>query len=1362
MLKKAISVVTMACVISSALTFNVFAKDTPSVQTSKRFDKAISMNSKPRKPGQLIVKYKNDKSLKANKSNIIKNDGKILKSDDTGLALVQVDENKLAEKIELFEKNSNVEYVAPNYIRKALDFPEDAPDDPLYEEQWGLQNINAPSAWATLGDTSDLDEVVVAVIDTGLDIEHEDLKDRVVAGYDFIDMDEDPSPGPYNEEHASHVAGIIAASTDNGIGVAGTAGTAPVKIMPLRVLEAGYGDDFTIAQAINYAADNGAKVINMSLGGYGDSPVLTEACNYAFSKNVVVVAAAGNSSMDAENFSPASIPGVITVAATDIENSLAYFSNYGSTVEISAPGVNVLSTLPGNIYEAYDGTSMATPFVAAACALLISKNPSLSIIEVEQYLTDSALDLGDDGKDEKFGYGLLDLNKALNTTEITPRLEIMNLADKSTVYDLLNVQTRFTYPEKIVTTDLYIDETVVESVYNESNNMFNNFEIDTYKFKDGKHTLRVVAQDINEQTYSKEININIRNTVYTGMRVKLTHDGEPVSAGYVEVWNKYSQNGETYYDYVYAGTTNKNGVAIVPGSSAPNGNEYIIIANYAIDNGNDEYSYATLIEEATAPGIIKIDGGDLIPVSVDTGLTSEIQNVYANYKFPESNQSFTCYLPQNSEDGSFEAFLNPGTYTFEVLAADIDEETYEISSKEPIYMIKSEEVEIDSGNFYVAMDSDVSNLSKVDMSYERIHGFTPEESIFSISPMNSNFSTGFMLEDVTKIPELYVTPDYYSYYIDILGQKDDQSAIIELQGSLSDLEADEETSVTIGGTFTGKVGLDKTKFLPGESLNVNTSVTDSYGNRLVYMDYTYEDLFMGLDSKNILSYRTDSKKVEFKSADTAIKVMEDPTEPVDPEEPIEIEYKSPASLELVDSKNNVLLSYDQYMLDWMYFELPQSLATGNYKLRLVVELPYLIQAETALSATREIKNNAVKFTVELPDKTKATYASVEATNTTTDEYYYSSGELLNGELYLSLPKGNYNFVVTTVTNDGKPVIYFKDGKSPANYSLSSSTLQNVNFTAKDENGKLLNNPGVYYFTLPNSNYQYYLGYNDVDVTMSDVYLSKGTYNFITTLYNPETYSMERILSRPDTTVGLKTKAAQTVEFNSKNLSVVSLDKKSEFDFIYATISDPKTGLSSWLELSNSNSVKVPKGFYTLDVICGKTDYENTYAYNMTSQKDFSGNFTTLNFSTDFSITLTPSKSIYKTGETLKTTNVIADRYGNRVTSIYGYSSFGYFSEKLKSGKGTVIIRKDQGQLKLFDLSKDEYIEIPYYDIRAPFMTIKDSFGDVIFSAKSPDFYTQSQIKLSSDWIESGNYKLVMTVDIDADGNQSAETSFKVK
>jgi subtilisin family serine protease len=373
MLKKAISVFTIACMLSSVLTFNVFAQNKTSDQSSNRFDTNLSTDSKDlRKSGQLIIKYKNNASLKASKSFIIKNQGKILKSESNGLVLVEVNDDKLTEKIRIFRQNSNVEYVVPNYIRKVSEFPQDAPNDPQYENQWGLKNIKAQEAWITLGDTSSMEEVKVAVIDTGLDIAHEDLKDRVTAGYDFVDMDEDASPGPFNEEHASHVAGIIAASTDNGIGVAGTAGKAPIKIMPLRVLEAGSGDDYTIAQAIYYAADNGAKVINMSLGGYGESPLITAACNYAFNKGVVVVAAAGNNADDTENYIPASIPGVITVSATDIENEPAYFSNYGAAVEIAAPGVDVLSTLPENKYEAYSGTSMSTPFVSAACAMLSS------------------------------------------------------------------------------------------------------------------------------------------------------------------------------------------------------------------------------------------------------------------------------------------------------------------------------------------------------------------------------------------------------------------------------------------------------------------------------------------------------------------------------------------------------------------------------------------------------------------------------------------------------------------------------------------------------------------------------------------------------------------------------------------------------------------------------------------------------------------------------------------------------------------------------------------------------------------------------------------------------------------------------
>ncbi|WP_010245265.1 S8 family peptidase [Acetivibrio cellulolyticus] len=1420
MLKKAVSVVTIACMLSSALTFNVFAQNKVPDRSSKRFDTNLSINSKsPRKSGQLIIKYKDKASLKANKSSIIKNQGKIVESENSGLALVEINDDKLSEKVRIFRQNKDVEYVVPNYIRKVTEFPEDDPNDPDYKNQWALQNIKAKDAWITLGDTSSMEEVKVAVIDTGLDIAHEDLKDRVTAGYDFVDMDEDPSPGPVDEEHASHVAGIIAASTDNGIGVAGTAGKAPIKIMPLRVLEAGSGDDFTIAKAIYYAADNGAKVINMSLGGYGESPLLTNACNYAFSKDVVVVAAAGNSADDTKNYIPASIPGVITVSATDINNKTASFSNYGAEVKLAAPGVDVLSTIPGNKYDSYSGTSMATPVISAACAMLISKNPSLSVIEVEQYLTDSAQDLGDAGKDIKFGYGLLDLNNALNIKEIKPRLEITNLANKSSVFDVVDIQTRFTYPEKIVKTDLYIDETVVGSVENTSdvkpedesvvktdeesaegsvdesvaeavyeNKMFTNFELDTNKFIDGMHTLKVVATDKEDQTYTKEIKISIRNTVYTGLRVKLTNEGEPVKGGYVEVYNKHTENGETYYDYIYSGMTSKSGVAIIPGSTAPNGNDYVVVANYGIQNG-DQYSYATEVKEAKAPGVIEMDGSDLVPVTIDVGLEEQSSDLFASYKFPGSENSFDFFMFSNTEGGLIETYLNPGTYSFQAISYTVevlDENVSGNAGIDAIYLLNTDDVEVNSDNSYIAMDSDISNLAKVDASYKNIHGFTTQGGSISLGLKDSHLTCGFGVDDMLNLPDVYLTPGSYVCGLDITGEKDGQLAYVSLQSTELALESGNENSISFGGTLTGKIELDKTKFIPGEELNVNNSIIDSYGNELVFMISDFEELFGLLNNKNILTYKTGANKVKIRTLDSVSNAFRETEEP---EEPVEIELKSPVTLTLVDSKDNVIMSENlfYYFSGGIYMQLPQSLATDKYKLKLVADLPYLIQAETSLSVSREVKSDAVKFIIEQPDKTKATSASVEAINTLTGETYYFDGtNLLNGEMFVSLPKANYKFVVTsttyesngeisdTVSNDVygelsvvmNNTIYTKDGKSPAIYNLSSTQLQKVDLSAKDEDGKTIDNPSVYFISMPcgTSTYSALLGIDAqaVGIDMGKIYVSKGTYNLEADIISADLLSTERIIFKPNESIGLKTKNPQPVEFTPDNLTEVSLDSKSEKDAIDVVISDSKTGFSSSLSLTKDRAVKVSKGLYDLDILCANAEYGNSYLYELKSQKDFSGKSTVINCGTDFSMSIKPNKSIYKAGETLKTTNTIADKYGNRVVKIYDNSYFWFYSEKIQSSKGRVMLRKVNGEIKLFDIVTREYIDIPYYDIRAPFINIKDSFDDVIFSAKSPDFYTNSAIKLDPQLIESGIYKIELTVDIDADGNMSAESSFKVK
>jgi subtilisin family serine protease len=310
-------------------------------------------------------------------------------------------------------------YAEPNRIRKAVAVPNDSE----YSVQWGLQTINALDAWDKL-DLTKMSETIVAVIDTGLDMNHEDLKNRVIPGYDFYDKDSDPSPVSTDETHATHVSGIIVAETNNSIGVAGTVGEAPIKIMPLRVLNNDRGDDYTIAEAIKYAADNGAKVINMSLAGVGPSITLGEAIAYAISKNVVVVCAAGNSSEDVMNYVPASIPGVVCVSATekDIYSykpklKLASYSNYGNRIDITAPGTNIYSSMPRNRYGYLTGTSMACPMVAAVAATIMSKNPTLTESQVKHIIFDTATDIGYTGKDLKFGYGLVNFSKALENVE---------------------------------------------------------------------------------------------------------------------------------------------------------------------------------------------------------------------------------------------------------------------------------------------------------------------------------------------------------------------------------------------------------------------------------------------------------------------------------------------------------------------------------------------------------------------------------------------------------------------------------------------------------------------------------------------------------------------------------------------------------------------------------------------------------------------------------------------------------------------------------------------------------------------------------------------------------------------------------
>ncbi|WP_315067677.1 S8 family peptidase [uncultured Clostridium sp.] len=285
-------------------------------------------------------------------------------------------------------------------------------NDPGYRYEWDISYTEADKAWSLVKQKR---EVKVAVLDTGVDYTHPDLKDRVLKdkGYNFVDNDSETMD---DNGHGTHVSGIIAASANNNIGVSGITGILNIKILPVKVLdENGEGEVSNIVKGIKYAVDNGADIINLSFGTNSKSKEIEEAINYAKSKGVFVVAAAGNDGESDDNSSPAS-DGAFAVAALDCNYKTSDFSDYGSCIKISAPGEEILSTVPGG-YEAWDGTSMAAPIVSGIAAMAKAEDPNLSPSQIEDVLDSTAKDIMIKGKDQKSGYGLIDAYDAIKKVE---------------------------------------------------------------------------------------------------------------------------------------------------------------------------------------------------------------------------------------------------------------------------------------------------------------------------------------------------------------------------------------------------------------------------------------------------------------------------------------------------------------------------------------------------------------------------------------------------------------------------------------------------------------------------------------------------------------------------------------------------------------------------------------------------------------------------------------------------------------------------------------------------------------------------------------------------------------------------------
>lgn len=380
----------------------------------------------------------------------------------------------IEEIVDQYSQDPHVEYAHPDYLVTT----QLAVNDPYFQDQWGLEKIEAQRGW----DYAQGEDIVVAVVDSGIDYTHEDLAgnlwfnnddplgdvpdqcDRVAypeidladddcngyvddyRGYDFTECeqysdegcdlskeaDNDPMDGYY---HGTHVAGIIAAVGDNGVGIAGV--SLKSKLMPVKGLnDQGYGLISELAEGIVYAAMNGAHVINNSWGctrGCPSRPIIEDAVRFAHALGKVIVFAAGNSSGDVSYFSPQNMQETITVAALDVNDERSLYSNFGDLIDVAAPGDDIFSTvLQDEGYRRVSGTSMAAPHVSGLVALILSQNPSLSNEEVRSIIRVTSEDVKDPGFDKFSGYGRINAFHALRLDTIV-RSEIQSPGDLSIV-----------------------------------------------------------------------------------------------------------------------------------------------------------------------------------------------------------------------------------------------------------------------------------------------------------------------------------------------------------------------------------------------------------------------------------------------------------------------------------------------------------------------------------------------------------------------------------------------------------------------------------------------------------------------------------------------------------------------------------------------------------------------------------------------------------------------------------------------------------------------------------------------------------------------------------------------------------------
>lgn len=570
-----------------------------------------SQNGEPI-PGEYIVKKKNgDVELVKSSKGI-----EALKADGD---IVAVEQNRIVSAFDL----------QPSGNAASLDGSQ------IKEMQYGDEMVRAPEAWDML--PKDTATVRVAVIDTGIDATHPDLAGKVIEGTTIIETTSSgkkyADDGKDDHGHGTHVSGIIAATWNNGMGIDGVTGNVDIELMPVKVLnDAGRGSTYDIINGIRYAADHGASILNLSLGSNASSSLEAEAVRYAQNKGCLVIAAAGNDSIDVSFSWPASYDGVISVGSVDSQEERSYFSNYGSTLDVAAPGSDIISTVPkatalqeqaqgyavyGNDDEGYyiswSGTSMATPHAAGVAALYKAANPGATGADIGDLMINTAKDVGEIGKDIETGAGIVDAAAMLGAEMVKTPVKIKSPKAKSELYEevLLSAQVNPTMDIKKL--KFYLDKETDDNLIGEADcNEENSFYEMTWNTKDsadGDHKILAAVYDSKgvQVGESESIQVSILNNITNGFTLQVMDPkGEKTDRASYYI---YGKKQDDTYKLVKSGTTSELGYSRVKGlSDTYTEFKMAITGKYTAEAGNGYYVYTQDFSQEDLGGKLIISG----------------------------------------------------------------------------------------------------------------------------------------------------------------------------------------------------------------------------------------------------------------------------------------------------------------------------------------------------------------------------------------------------------------------------------------------------------------------------------------------------------------------------------------------------------------------------------------------------------------------------------------------------------------------------------------------------------------------------------------------------------------------------------